>query len=165
MITTIEPENLKTIQAIDFKKWGLPERRIQAFLPFLGAGIFSTNGQEWQHSREMLRPNFVRSQVRDLETFEVHVGHMIDSLPRDERTVNLSKLFFMLTIDSATEFLFGESTNCLAPGASSMEATRFAEAFNRGQGSIATKARAGIFWFLWGHDRQLKRDTKVVHGM
>lgn len=35
---TIEPENLKVIQAIDFKKWGLSERRITAFRPLLGNG-------------------------------------------------------------------------------------------------------------------------------
>ena len=35
---TIEPENLKTIQAVEFKKWGLGSRRKTAFDPLLGAG-------------------------------------------------------------------------------------------------------------------------------
>ena len=35
---TIEPENLKSIQAIDFKKWGLGTRRKVAFEPLLGHG-------------------------------------------------------------------------------------------------------------------------------
>jgi hypothetical protein len=39
---TIEPENLKTIQAIDFKKWSLGDRRKVAFHPLLGEGIFTT---------------------------------------------------------------------------------------------------------------------------
>lgn len=39
---TIEPENLKTIQAIDFKKWSLGDRRKIAFHPLLGEGIFTT---------------------------------------------------------------------------------------------------------------------------
>lgn len=51
MHSTIEPENLKTIQATEFKKWGLGERRKEAFLPFLGSGIFTTDGAAWAHSR------------------------------------------------------------------------------------------------------------------
>ena len=38
MYTTIEPENLKTIQAVEFKKWGLGKRRMEGFRPLLGDG-------------------------------------------------------------------------------------------------------------------------------
>ena len=38
MHVTIEPENLKTIQAIEFKKWGLGRRRKAGFRPLLGDG-------------------------------------------------------------------------------------------------------------------------------
>ena len=163
VITTIEPENLKHIQALDFKNWSLGERRIRTFTPFLGPGIFTTNGAEWAHSREMLRPNFVRSQVGDLQTFETHVGHLIDAIPRDGSTVDLGDLFFRLTIDSATEFLFGESTNCLAPGTSTVSSSKFAVAFNRGQEAIAQHGRLGRFGHLMT-SRQFKEDTKYVHG-
>ena len=37
-IVTTEPEILKTIQAINFKQWGLGGRRKVAFRPFLGDG-------------------------------------------------------------------------------------------------------------------------------
>jgi len=35
---TLEPQNLKVIQALDHKKWGLGRRRKTAFKPFLGDG-------------------------------------------------------------------------------------------------------------------------------
>jgi hypothetical protein len=38
---TIEPENIKTILATDFKKFGIGGRQL-AFKPLLGKGIFST---------------------------------------------------------------------------------------------------------------------------
>lgn len=38
MYMTMEPENLKVIQAVEFKKWGLGERRKAAFMPLLGPG-------------------------------------------------------------------------------------------------------------------------------
>lgn len=38
MHVTTEPENLKAIQAVDFKKWGLGKRRMEGFRPLLGDG-------------------------------------------------------------------------------------------------------------------------------
>jgi cytochrome P450 len=99
---TMEPENLKTIQALDFKKWSLGNRRKISFIPFLGVGIFTTDGAEWQHSREMLRPNFHRSQVGDLDTFEKHFKHLTAMVPRDGSIVDLQDLFFRLTIGMLT---------------------------------------------------------------
>ena len=42
---TTEAENLKVIQAIDFKKWGLPQRRKYGFRPLLGEGTFTCTRQ------------------------------------------------------------------------------------------------------------------------
>jgi len=155
---TIEPENLKTIQAIDAKKWSLPNRRKTRFHPLLGEGIFTTDGQQWQHSREMLRPNFVRSQVGDLETFETHVSHLIAAIPANT-TVDLSELFFRLTIDSATEFLFGESTESLTRNS----AEGFAEAFGRSQEFIANATRYGFLSRFLPTRKQFVKDAKFVH--
>ena len=38
LVVTTEPENLKAMQAVDFKKWGLGRRRKDGFKPLLGAG-------------------------------------------------------------------------------------------------------------------------------
>ncbi|MCJ1260480.1 hypothetical protein MMC22_000341 [Lobaria immixta] len=161
-ILTIEPENLKTVLATKFKDWNLPDQRKSAFLPLLGHGIFTTDGAAWQHSRELLRPNFIRSQVGDLNTFESHVGHLIQAIPRDNSTIDLQELFFRLTIDSATEFLFGESTNCLAPRTSTESNAEFAAAFNRSQSEIAQSSRSqGFNSYFPG--RQFKKDVKYVH--
>lgn len=160
---TIEPENLKTIMALNFKHWSLGPRRKTAFRPLLGHGIFTTDGAAWQHSRDLLRPNFTRSQVGDLATFERHVNHMIKAIPRDGSTVNLQDLFFQLTMDSATEFLFGESTNCLAPGQTPERSARFAEAFNRSQEEIAETFRSGKLGELVRSKAQFKKDAKICH--
>ena len=112
----------------------------------------------------MLRPNFTRRQVADLETFEVHIDHLIQAIPRDGSEVNLQELFFRLTIDSATEFLFGESTNCLAPGTSTVSSQKFADSFNRAQDAIAKRGRFGFLGFLVGGST-LKSDIKICHGM
>ena len=127
--------------AVQFKSFPLPATRRTAFSALLGDGIFINNGAAWHHSREMLRPNFARAQVGDMDTYEAHVEHLIASIPRDGATVDLQILFFSLTMDSATELLFGESTNTLGPGAATPGASDFVEAFNRGQEGAFNRIR------------------------
>jgi len=97
--------------------------------PVFGHGIFNQDGKGWERSRALVRPNFTRQQVADLDMFEEHVGHLFDSIPRDGTAVDLQDLFFALTIDSATEFLFGKSTNTLAPGLDTKSGSEFVKAF------------------------------------
>ncbi|MCJ1230206.1 hypothetical protein MMC12_006878 [Toensbergia leucococca] len=161
-ISTVEPENAKTILSLKFKDWGLGDRRKSAFVPLLGHGIFTTDGAAWQHSRELLRPNFVRTQVADLDMFDHHADHLISNIPTDKSTVNLQPLFFRLTLDSATEFLFGESTDCLLNRGGDDAAAGFAAAFNRSQESIAVRVRYGILADLWPN-KNMKKDIKFIH--
>lgn len=112
-ITSCEPENVKTVLSLKFKDFELPGLRKRGFHPLFGKGIFTTDGAEWEHSRAMLRPNFTRSQVADLDMLEKHITNLIAAIPTDGSTIDLQNLFFDLTLDSATEFLFGESANTL----------------------------------------------------
>jgi hypothetical protein len=102
----------------------------------------------------MMRPQFARDQVSDLDLEERHVQNMMRSLDismqSDKWTgvVDLQVLFFRLTLDSATEFLFGQSVESqlrLLPNQSAKkvddQADDFAVAFDRGQMALATRAR------------------------
>ncbi|KAF2852748.1 cytochrome P450 52A12 [Plenodomus tracheiphilus IPT5] len=145
MIITCEPENVKTILSIKFKDYSLAHRQ-EAFGPLLGHGIFNADGERWANSRALLRPNFVRDQVADLEAFERHFKLMLKLIPRDGSTVDLQELFFMLTIDSATEFLFNHSTHSLRMAGekdTTNEDVIFAKAFNFAQDDITTRLRLG----------------------
>jgi cytochrome P450 len=109
----------------------------------------------------MLRPNFTRSQVGDLPTFEKHVTHLIDAIPRNGDTVDLQELFFSLTIDSATEFLFGRSCNSLIAGRNGDPKSEFADAFNSAQEGLNRRDMLGAFAKIWP-DRKFEHDLKVV---
>ncbi|KAM0124863.1 hypothetical protein ACHAO1_010877 [Botrytis cinerea] len=130
MINTVDVENIKTILATGFKDYELTSRRKDAMMPIFGKGVFVLDGKDWEHSRAMLRPNFVRSQVADLSVFERHIQKLIKKIPANGDTVDLSKLFFMLTIDSATEFLFGESTETLDETKVDSPGHRYSEAYD-----------------------------------
>lgn len=128
-IITIEPENIKTILSTKFDDWGLGSLRASTFEPVFGNGIFTKDGESWAHSRAMLRPSFTRQQVGDLAVYERHVQHLISHIPKDGSTVDLQELFFRMTMDTATDFLFGKSTNTLVKDKQFPGAERFADAF------------------------------------
>ncbi|KAI9643447.1 hypothetical protein NHQ30_008066 [Ciborinia camelliae] len=74
------------------------------------------DGHEWKVSRDMMRPQFTRDQISDLEVEERHFQNLMRAI--DVRMQNgwteemdLQVLFFRLTMDSATEILLGESAD------------------------------------------------------
>lgn len=139
-ILTAEPENIKTILSINFKHYGLGYC-LEQFEPLLGKGIFDTDGDHWAMSRGLIRPNFTRDQVADLASFEHLIQDLFALIPRDGRTVvDLQSLFFRYTIDSATEFLFGQSVGSLRSTESNIN---FAEAFNCSQEAITMRGMLG----------------------
>jgi cytochrome P450 len=150
-ILTSEPENIKTILSINFKHYGLGFR-LKHFEPLLGKGIFDTDGDHWAMSRALIRPNFTRDQVADLASFEHLIKDFFALIPRDGYTVvDLQSLFFRYTIDSATEFLFGQSVGSLRMTGPDLN---FAEAFNYSQEAITTRGMLGPL-------RRFHRDPKA----
>ncbi|KAJ5113103.1 N-alkane-inducible cytochrome P450 [Penicillium angulare] len=161
VITTCDPECIKTILATKFTDFGIGPRE-SAWGPLLGRGIFTTDGPSWQHSRALIRPGFTRSQVSDLETFETHVQALIKCLPTENGvTVDLQPLFFNLTIDSATDFLLGHSvhTQGSAPGTASQE---FSEGFDYAASFLHKREEVGKLAFLVG-GRKFKEACANVH--
>ncbi|KAF2271625.1 putative cytochrome P450 alkane hydroxylase [Westerdykella ornata] len=139
-ITTIEPENIKAILSTNFKDYKLG--REDALGPLLGKGIFTSDGARWEHSRALLRPSFTRDQISDLDLLETHVLHLLALIPTDGTTVDLQPLFFRLTMDSATQFLFGESV-CSLLDTEHKAGNAFATQFNFAQSEVVKRYRLG----------------------
>lgn len=112
---TSDPKNIQAMLATQFNDFSLGDARIGNMGASLGSGIFTQDGKPWEHSRALLRPNFVRDQVSDLDLEENHVQNLLKVMPIQSdgwtAETNIQQLFFRLTIDSATEFLFGESVD------------------------------------------------------
>ena len=108
---TRDPENAKAIlQSPDFD---IGPHRADGFKPLLGSGLPTLLGKAWQDSRSMLRPQFSRSQISDLNLLERHLQRLFRGLePKGDgwtNKVDLQILFYNLTLDTATEFLYGQS--------------------------------------------------------
>ncbi|KAF7854577.1 hypothetical protein EAF04_010386 [Stromatinia cepivora] len=158
---TIEPENLKTLLAVNFKDYDFGARRV-AFSPLLGEGIFTTDGAQWEHSRALVRPNFNKSQVADLNIFEKHIQILLSQIPRDGSTFDLQSLFFKLTLDTATEFLFGQSVHSLTSIEGS-EQQKFGTAFDLGQIKLEGRFTMGKL-SNWMCDSEFDGACKTVHS-
>jgi hypothetical protein len=67
----------------------------------------------WSKSRALLRPQFYKQRVSDLQVFENHISKMLSLLPKDGRTINLMDWWFRFTLDASTEYLLGQSVDSL----------------------------------------------------
>jgi len=160
IVFTADDENIKAILATQFGSYGKGPQFRKEWKDFLGLsmsacgrfsvfflplltfyqGIFTTDGDMWHNSRQLIRPQFIKDRVSDLNTFETHFQALLPllqgSLPGS--TVRVDDLFFRFTLDAATDFLLGNSVNSLEN-----PRVEFADAFAEVQHVQALIARAG----------------------
>lgn len=125
-IFTADPDNTKAILTTQFEHFGKGEQFHQDWKQFLGDSIFSTDGQQWHNSRQLIRPQFVKNRVADLEIFEKHVGRLMNKIGGHGEQVDIADLFYRFTLDSATDYLLGKSVDSLENPQAEF-ATAFAE--------------------------------------
>ncbi|KAK9413716.1 putative Cytochrome P450 [Seiridium unicorne] len=165
----------------------------------LRMGIFTADGEQWKHSRvrkmlldlesgfvrcstdirlqrqALIRPQFTRDKVSDLDLEETHVRNMMTALDPLIRPngwideINLVPYFLNLTIDSATEFLFGESVNSqfgnlhgYHSNAIGNSVSKFVKAFGIAQGAIATRTRFMDAYWLY-NPREMREACNVIN--
>ena len=171
VILTCEGENIKSVLSQNFKAFGIPNMPSELDL-LLRGGIFLNEGEAWHQSRELIRPSFARSQVADLDMLEKHVNTLIDGIPRDGSTVDLSTLFSQLTLSTAIEFLFGESSDEEGSAADEISKHAFTQVWDRISRYLANAGEGehGILWiynYLLDRIRmnpQYRRDCRTIHS-
>jgi len=139
-IFTAEPENIKAVLATQFQDYGKGEPFHEDWKYFLGDSIFTTDGEKWHNSRQLIRPQFVKNRVADLDIFEKHVQHLLSKIGGHGEEVDISVLFYRFTLDSATDYLLGKSVDSLDD-----PQAEFASAFAEVQRVQNAIARAGPF--------------------
>lgn len=167
---TRDPENIKAILSTQFSDFSLGLRHKQ-FRVLLGDGIFTLDGDGWKHSRAMLRPQFAREQVSPGAMLESHVQHVLRRIKlQNGSKFDIQPLFFKLTIDSGTEFLFGESCSSLQDdivNLSELEGPEgvelFPEAFNTSQYYLLLRSGLQNLYFLLT-TRKFRKCNRIVHN-
>ncbi|UNI23756.1 hypothetical protein JDV02_009557 [Purpureocillium takamizusanense] len=114
VLLTREPEHVKTVLTSKFTDFGKGEVFHDAWSPFLGDSIFTTDGDRWHKSRALIRPMFTRDRVRDLHIFDRWSAALLAELPPAAgTTVDVCDLFYRMTLDVTTDFLLGQSVGAL----------------------------------------------------
>ena len=125
------------------------------------------------NSSDSRQPQFVREQISDLKLEETHVQHLLMAVGKANhngwsRTVDIQTLFFRLTLDSATEFLFGQSVDSQLNGISGLKGrtdiadSTFAQHFDSASRHLAKSFRyADLYWLH--NPAEFKNDNKIVN--
>ncbi|KAJ6003720.1 Cytochrome P450 E-class CYP52 [Penicillium canescens] len=168
---TADPENVQAMLVAQFKDFGLGDMRRNVADPVVGHGIFTTDGEDWKHSRSLLRPQFKRDQISNLDREERHVQNALHAISilsdGGSSAVDIQAIFFRLTLDSATEFLFGKSCDSQI-AATQREAGQacddtFLYAFDRCMWYLAERLRFDrLYWVIY--NQEFKKCIDILHA-
>ncbi|KIX09011.1 uncharacterized protein Z518_00089 [Rhinocladiella mackenziei CBS 650.93] len=115
LIITRDAENVKAMFASQAQDFDIGLHREKCFKSLLGSGVMTNRQDKWRHSRSLIRPQFARDNVADLNLFQRHLDALLRRIPLSKNRwtskVDLSPLFFNFTLDTSTEFLFGQSVH------------------------------------------------------
>ncbi|CCX33918.1 putative cytochrome P450 family protein [Pyronema domesticum] len=160
---TCDPRNIQAALATNFKDWGFGSARYP-MLPILGDGIFTQDGEAWAHSRSMIRPSFTKSQIADFESLEEHMQEFFTTLEmttKSDGAVSLKPLFSDLTMDFASEFLFGETANSLKQRREGIAETGMAHWFDAGMHHVTMSFNMGRLHNFW-RPKEYRQSIKFV---
>ncbi|CAE6500583.1 unnamed protein product [Rhizoctonia solani] len=144
----------------------------------LGKGVFNADGDMWKLHRGMSRPYFSRDRISHFDNFARHsdiaISKLLSRLNKQTRpglpvAIDFQDLVARFTLDSGTEFLFGQDVRSLdAPlpyphERLSDDSASFAAAFGRAQDSLIDRFVLGHFWpwmeLFWN---RTERDMEVI---
>lgn len=127
-----------------------------------------------KHQRSILRPQFAREILQDVETMEGHLNNLMAHFTIASNgwtdIFDFQPLFMRFTMDSSTELLFGQSTNSQSAALGSEykqggDTTwkRFNDAYERGLSTVGIRNFLDELYWLY-NPNHFKDDVKTVHS-
>jgi cytochrome P450 len=133
--------------------------RPDVWRPLMGPGIFTQDGDDWKHSRDMLRPLFQSKRFDNFVEVQESAEALLKCIP-DGKVVDFQPLFFRFTLDTTTYLLFGRSIRSLADN--NEEAEAFGDSFRVSQNYLAHRGRLGpLHWLL--NTKEFRDSNATVH--
>lgn len=166
ILVTRDPENVKAIFVTHASSFEIGASRAACFEPLLGLGIFTQRGEPWRHSRALLRPQFSREQIADMDLEERHVSALSAVLRTGidgwTDTVDLQPLFLKMTLELMTEFLYGHLPSQTGQKTDAPDREEFGYHFDAGKGYLGTKLALGK-WHWLIYSPAFSRHCEKVH--
>ena len=175
LLVTRDPENVRAMLSTLSHDYDISATRATAFMPLLGHGIFTNRGMQWKHSRALVRPQFKRDEISNLEFIERHFQTLLDVLKHKRNdngwteVVDLQPLFFYFTLDTATQFLYGQSVGSqasIATGrrtATGIDGAAFSRNLDAAKHFVDKRGALGKFSWLFPHRREMNRRCSEIH--
>lgn len=175
LLVTRDPENVRAMLSSQSQDYDISAMRANAFMPLLGNGIFTGRGQQWKHSRALVRPQFQRDEITNLHFIERHFRTLLDVLGNKQRDngwttmLDLQPLFFYFTLDTATQFLYGQSVGSqasIATGrktATGIDGAAFSRNLDAAKHFVDKRGALGKFYWLFPHRREMNRRCAEIH--
>ncbi len=116
-----------------------------AMFPFIGEGIFTQDGPQWKHSRDLLRRPFLKTHYQDLRHFDEPVDRLLATLSSSDGIVDLQPLLFSYTLATTTSLIFGQPIDTFK----ATEHDTFARCFD--YASLVSSYRARLQDFHWAY--------------
>ncbi|GAA6035648.1 hypothetical protein JCM8097_004947 [Rhodosporidiobolus ruineniae] len=159
-ICLTQPQELEHMQKTNFKNYEKGPQQRAVMGQVLGHGIFTSDGDLWNIQRKATSKIFNNNAFR---------GHHLGFAAKNEE-VNLSKLFFSLTLDGFCEMSFSTKPGALLAekdGAVHSSGGTFAAAFDSCQTTMSRRF-SQPFWpiteILDGTSSRMKAATAIVHS-
>ena len=92
VINTMQPENIQQVATASFGDYARNAGGKNVGWPFLGKGITTTDGEDWRHSRGLVKPTFARSELSDIEGLSTFVDRLIERVPEDGSSFDIQPL-------------------------------------------------------------------------
>ncbi|KAG8987804.1 hypothetical protein FRB90_003136 [Tulasnella sp. 427] len=176
LIVTFNPSDIKRIMATDFSVWEKGEKFHDPTGSLLGSGVFNSDGEMWKFHRNMTRPFFSLERITDFEIFKRHSDEAVELIKKRcsaGEAIDIQDIAGRLTMDSATEFLFGRSVDSMSsplpqPGSTAEDTmdteNGFVRAFNAALSVVGKRLYAGALWrwFEFFEDKT-RPHMKVIH--
>jgi cytochrome P450 len=110
----------------------------------------------------MMRRNFVKTELLNLDIFEKHFSSLLRCMPHDGSTIELRDLLQKLTMDISSDFLLGHSTNSLGLHATQSK-DEFSQAWSKALSWIPLRAHLGSL-MDWIPHPSFFRACKTIHA-
>ncbi|CAO3570314.1 unnamed protein product [Mortierella alpina] len=139
LILAFEPSSVQHMLVKNFENYPKGPEFHRAFSPFMGTGIFNSDGAAWKNQRALARPHFQVTEYKGAAHIETQIHQVfgiLDQAIAEGSAIDAQDLWSRYTIDAATGFLFGDCINALG-----VPQSKFVSAFNYTQKICGWKMR------------------------
>jgi len=149
-IFTSEPEHIKAMLSTQFDAHRKGSAIIHQNTSLLGVGVFNSDGEMWKFHRAMTRPFFTKDRISHFDIYDRHSRDAFSQLKArlaEGFPVDIQDLASRFTMDSATEFLFGQDVRSLGAGLPYPGPHYYTpRAFDEAQRLVVVRSRLGVYW-------------------